>query len=67
MAVIAVGTIRRLIKGFFPEDKISKKALERLVVVAEDFVRMSYIDAKKYSEAGGRKIVIEKDVILSTS
>jgi len=67
MAFIPVGTIKRLIKEFYPEDRISGKALERLQVLADDFIRMTYLDARKFADASNRKTVSEKDVILSTS
>jgi histone H3/H4 len=66
MAFIPKATVKRMIKEFYPDDMISSKAVERLIVQAEDFIRMTYLDARKFADAGNRKIVSEKDVILAT-
>ncbi len=66
MAFLPKATIRRMLKQLYPDDMISSKALDRLVVQAEDFIRMTYLDARKFADAGNRKIVSEKDVILAT-
>lgn len=55
-----------MIKEYYPDDMISSKAIERLIVQAEDFIRMTYLDARKFADAGNRKMVSEKDVILAT-
>jgi len=64
--VIPKGTVKRMIKEFYPDDRISSGALDRLVTVTEDFLRMTYLDARKFADAGNRKTVTEKDVILAT-
>jgi len=67
MTFIPKTTVRRMLKEFYPEDLVSGKAIDRLVVVAEDFIRATYLDARKYADASNRKTISEKDVILSTS
>jgi histone H3/H4 len=67
MAFIPNATIKRMLKEFYPDDRISGKAIERLIVVTEDFIRMTYLDARKFADASNRKTISEKDVILSTT
>lgn len=67
MTLIPKATIRRLIKEFYPDDRVSSKAIDRLLIVAEDFIRMTYLDARKFADASNRKTVSEKDVILATT
>jgi len=55
-----------MIKEFYPDDRIGSKALDRLITVTEDFIRMTYLDARKFADAGKRKTVTEKDMILAT-
>jgi histone H3/H4 len=55
------------LKEFYPDDRVSSSAIERLIVVTEDFIRMTYLDARKFSDASNRKTISEKDVILATS
>jgi len=56
-----------MFKEFHPDVRLSEKALDRLVTVVGDFIRMTMTDARKLAEHGKRKTVQEKDVILATS
>ena len=67
MAFIPNATIKRMLKEFYPDDRVSGKAIERLIVVTEDFIRMTYLDARKFADASNRKTISEKDLILATS
>lgn len=67
MTFLPNATIKRMLKSFFPEDQIGGKTIERLIIIAEDFIRITYMDAKKYAEAGKRKVVSERDVIFASS
>jgi histone H3/H4 len=67
MPVLSKTAIRRLIKEYYPDDMVSSKAVDRMLAITEDFIRMTYLDAKKYTQARNRKIVSEKDVILASS
>ena len=67
MTFIPEGTVKRMLKEFYPEDRISSDAVKRLVIVAEDFIRMTYLDARKFADASNRKTVSEKDMVLSTT
>jgi histone H3/H4 len=66
MAFIPEGTIKRMLKEFYPDDRVSSGAIARLVVVAEDFIRMTYLDARKFADASNRKTISEKDMVLAS-
>lgn len=67
MTMLPKATVRKIIKQFYPDDRISSKAVDRLLIVAEDFIRMTYLDARKFADASNRKTVSEKDLILATT
>jgi histone H3/H4 len=60
-------TIKRMFAEFHPDWRISSDALNRLEIVIGDFARLTMTDIVKMAEHGGRKTVMEKDVITATS
>lgn len=67
IAKVPISIVRRISKEYFPEMRISKKALMQMQNVASDFIRSTLEDSKKLAEHRGRKTIEEKDVAMAMS